>query len=74
MCKYILVYELAGYPEEGGGTYAEEFGMEDQEMHSRVNELANENSGFSVVFAGFLQTEYEYEPVNIVTEYRPKRV
>ena len=39
MAKYILVYELGGYPEEGGGTYTQEFGMEERKMHEKVEEL-----------------------------------
>lgn len=45
MCKYILVYDISDYPENGGGMYAEEFGMEENNLHKRVNELANENKG-----------------------------
>jgi hypothetical protein len=75
MSKYILVYEISDYPEMGGGIYAENFGMEENKMHKRVNELANKNkNNFSVVYAGFLQTEYKYQPVEMITEYRPERV
>ena len=75
MCKYILVYEISDYPEMGGGMYAEEFGMDENNLHKRVNELANENKGkFSVTYAGFLQVEYKYNPVEIITEYVPERL
>ena len=54
---------------------AEEFGMEENLMHKRVNELANRHKNkFSVVYAGFLQVEYKYNPVQIVTEYNPERI
>lgn len=74
MAKYILVYEIDDYPECGGGTEVEFFeATEEQEMHKRVNELASTDERVSIITAGFLQTEYEYKPVEIVKEYRPEQ-
>lgn len=75
MCKYILVYEISDHEESVGGMCAEEFGMDENLMHKRVNDLANRHKNkFSVVYAGFLQVEYKYNPVEIVTEYKPQRM
>ena len=71
MARYILIY-IAGdeYDKE---TEVEFFSAEEEEkMHKRVNELAQENEIFNVIAAGFLQTEYEYTPVEIVKKYEPK--
>ncbi len=74
MAQYILVYEIDDYPDYGGGTKVEFFkACKEQEMHERVNELASEDERVSIVAAGFLQTEYEYKPIQIVKEYRPER-
>jgi hypothetical protein len=74
MAKYILVYEIDDYPDFGGGTQVEFFEANaEQEMHKRVNELASTDERISIITAGFLQTEYEYKPVEIIKEYRPER-
>ena len=74
MAKYILVYDVHTYYDDGGGLKAEEFGNEENEMHERVNELAKElKDKFEVIYAGFLQIEYEYEAVKQVIEYQPKQ-
>ena len=70
-CRYILVYKISGYADDGGGTFYEEFGMRYQDMDKRVNELADSyEERFSIVCAGFLQTPIEYKPVVYVREYR----
>lgn len=75
MAKYILVYELGGYTEEGGGMYAKEFGMEEDKMHERVEELVKvHKDNVTVVYAGFLQIEYKYETVEYAIRVEPKRV
>ena len=74
MAKYILVYEIDDYPDCGGGTQVEFFEANaEQEMHKRVNELASTDERISIITAGFLKTEYEYKPVEIIKEYRPER-
>ena len=76
MAKYVLVYQVSDYPENGGGMYAEDFEPScERDMHNRVNELANEyKDAFKVVYAGYMTSMYEYEPITQVTEYREKRI
>jgi hypothetical protein len=75
MAKYILVYTLGGYPEEGGGTYTQEFGMEERKMHEEVEELVKTHkNNLTIVYAGFLQTEYKYEAIEYAIRVEPKRV
>ncbi len=74
MAKYILVYEIEDYPDCGGGTEVEFFdAYSEQKMHNRVNDLASKDERVKIIAAGFLQTEYEYKPVEIIKEYRPER-
>lgn len=73
MAKYILVYRLEGHQELGGGIYTEEFGIDVQSMHNKVQELVKEHKdSFKVIYAGFLQTEYEYETVEYAVRVEPK--
>ncbi len=75
MAKYILVYELGGYPDEGGGMYAQEFGMDERSMHETVEELVKTHKdNLTIVYAGFLQTEYKYKTVEYAIRVEPKRV
>ena len=75
MAKYILVYELGGYPEEGGGMYAKEFGIEEHKMHKEVDELLKKHKdNLTIVYAGFLQVEFKYEPIEYAVRVEPKRV
>lgn len=73
MAKHILVYEINDYPNNGGGTQVEFFEADaEQEMHKRVNDLASTDDRISIITAGFLQTEYEYKPVEIIKKYQPE--
>lgn len=72
MAKYIIVYEIDDYPEMGGGKDIEIFDTEN-EMHDRVNELAVRNNKLRIIIAGFLQFGFEYKPIEIIKEYKPKR-
>ena len=73
MAKNILVYDISDYPEMGGGVQFENF-EEETDMHKRVDELANQyKERFSVICAGWLQTEYEYKPVVQIIKYEPIR-
>ena len=73
MAKYVLVYELEGYPEDGGGTYSEQFGMDKYKMHNFVQKLVTQyKERFTLVFAGFLQQEYTYETVEYAIRVEPK--
>ena len=73
MAQYVLVYELEGYREDGAGTYSEQFGMDMSKMHNFVQELVTKyKERFKLVFAGFLQQEYTYEPVEYVVRVEPK--
>lgn len=75
MAKYILVYKLGGYIDDGGGTYTQEFGMEEQKMHETVEGLVKTHKdNFTIVYAGFLQTEYKYEVIEYAVRVEPKRV
>jgi hypothetical protein len=72
--RYLLVYHIADYAENGGGAIAEDF-QNENEMHNRVNELAELHKEiFSVKYAGWLQTEFEYHPVTQVIKYEPKMI
>lgn len=73
MAKYILVYQIDDYQDFGGVTQVEFFkSTKEDEMHERVNELADQYEHLTIVFAGFFTTEYEYKPVRIIKEYRPQ--
>jgi hypothetical protein len=75
MAKYILVYKIGGYSDDGGGMYAEQFGMEERKMHEAVDELVKiHKNNVTVVYAGFLQTEYKYEIVEYAIRVEPRRV
>jgi hypothetical protein len=75
MAKYILVYKIEGYSYDGGGMYAKEFGMEEHKMHEAVDELVKiHKNNVTVVYAGFLQTEYKYEIVEYAIRVEPRRV
>jgi hypothetical protein len=71
MSRYILVYKIDDQ------TFAQQTKIEffaateEQKMHERVNQIADER--VSIITAGFLQTEYEYKPDEIIKKYRPKR-
>lgn len=75
MAKYILVYELGGYPDEGGGIHTEEFGTDDKKMHEAVEaHVKTHRDNFKVIYAGFLQVEYKYETVEYAVKVKPKIV
>jgi hypothetical protein len=75
MARYILVYKLGGYPEDGGGTYAQEFGMEENKMHETVEELVKTHmDNFTIIYAGFLKKEYKYETVKYAIRVEPRLV
>lgn len=40
-------------------------------MHDRVNELIKLNEDLEIIAAGLLNQEYQYNPVEIIKEYRP---
>jgi len=71
--KYILVYDIDRYPDEGGGVQYEKFENETA-LHETVNSLATQyKDKFSVIVAGWMHHEFEYEPVTQTVEYMPKR-
>ncbi len=75
MSKYILVYQLAGYPETGGGTYFEEFGDEENNLHKRVEALVKLNKDdITIITAGFLQVEYRYKTIEYAVRVEPERI
>jgi len=74
MAKYILIYELDGFPEEGGGLYLDEFGMNEQDMHKRVQELITEHkSEITITLAGFMTSEWKYKVVEYAKVVIPER-
>jgi hypothetical protein len=69
--KYILVYEMKGYAEEGGGTYAEYFETI-EEMTEFVNKkIVNHEKDFTISFACSIDREIEYKPVEIIKRFEP---
>lgn len=74
MAKYILVYELSGYPDDGGGIYTQEFGMEEQKMHQSVGDLVKTHKDdLTIIYAGFLQVEYKYKAIEYAVRVEPIR-
>lgn len=70
--KYLLVWKINDYVENGGGTYFEKFDTEEL-LHKHVNILAAKHKEqFEILISGFLHVEYIYKPVNIITEYQPE--
>jgi hypothetical protein len=70
MKRYILGYSISGYPDDGGGTFFEDFN-DVSAMDQRVNELLKTNKeNFNIDFAVFVSRFYTYEPVNITTEFK----
>jgi len=73
MAQYVLVYQLEGYREDGAGMYSEQFGRDEYKMHNFVQKLVTQyRERFKLVFAGFLQKEYTYEPVEYAIRVEPK--
>jgi len=76
MSKYILVYNINDFPECGGGIQVETFRDDDdgKSMHKRVNDLAKKHkTKFNILEAGKMCIEFEYDPVEVVTEFNPIR-
>ena len=72
MSRHILIYENHGWPECGNGLEVEFFQKDEvQKMHDRVNELIKLNEDLKIIAAGLLNQEYQYNPVEIIKEYRP---
>lgn len=72
MSRHILIYENHGCPECGNGLEVEFFQKDEvQKMHDRVNELIKLNEDLKIIAAGLLNQEYQYNPVEIIKEYRP---
>jgi len=67
--KYILVYDVNGYPEEGGGTYYEEFDTI-QSLDNRVSEIMTDKQN-TLVAAGEFKP-YEYKAVEYITKIERK--
>lgn len=75
MAKYILVYTILDSPDEGGGIFTEEFGMDEKRMHETVEELIIINRDcIVIIYAGFLQTEFKYDIIEYAIRVEPKRV
>lgn len=62
--KYILVYDVDGYPDEGGGTQCEEFDS-GEALDKRVEEIYQE--GHTLMLAGQLK-EIKYKTIEKVTK------
>jgi len=63
--KYILVYDVSGYPEEGGGTYYEDFESVES-LDKRVSQIMTDKQN-SLVAAGEFKP-YEYKAVEYITK------
>ncbi len=75
MSKYILVYEVDAHIGDGGGTFIEEFGMEERDMHKRVDALvAMYRETLEIKAAGLLQVEYKYKTIEYATRVEPERI
>jgi len=61
--KYILVYEIDDYPDNGGGTKYEEFNTVEA-LDKRVIEIYNFHD---ITIAGKVE-EFKYKPVETVTK------
>jgi hypothetical protein len=71
MAKHILIYSIAGYPEEGAGTYFEDNFKDESDLTNRINKLSKEHKELlNIDCAGFLSAEYNYEAVEYVKEYK----
>lgn len=72
MERYILVYDINDYADNGGGTYFKSF-KEENDLHKEVNNLASSYKElFTITCAGVLVKTYEYEPVIQTLFYKPK--
>lgn len=67
-CRYVLVWDRSDYI--GDGIQCPEFFQKEEDLHKRVNEIAGEN--IKILVAGWLQQEFEYDPVDIVRQYKPR--
>ena len=76
MGRYILHYEVASlYNHEPSEIDDYEYFSDKEDMHKRVNELADKyEERFSVNLAGYLQKEYRYNAVEIVKKYEPEEL
>jgi len=76
MGRYILHYQVASlYDHETAYLYEYEYFSDKEDMHKKVNELAGEyKERFSVNLAAYLQEEYKYNAVEIVTKYEPEKL
>lgn len=71
--KLILIYEDYSYSDCGGGAHVEHF-KEAKPLLDRVNELNNqEGDGCGDFKAYVISHEYEFEPVEIIKEFRFKK-
>ena len=75
MSKYILVYYIEDHIECGGGCHVRTFNDDrEKDMHKWVNDLAKEfGVKFKILEAGRICVEFQYEPVKIITEFKPLR-
>lgn len=72
--KYILVYNIETYFDNGGGLHFESFTNE-IDMTNFVNELPKRFSEpFTIVFSGMVTNEYTYIAIEKVTKYELKRL
>jgi hypothetical protein len=73
MAKYILVYEMKDYPDNGGGVFTKEFGMDERGMHLAVEKLLRGyRDKVRIIYAGFLQTEYTYDIIEYAIRVEPR--
>lgn len=71
MAKHIIIYDILQCYEDGGGIQIE-YPDTEQDMHQRVADLHQQHQEkIKIVDAGFLQTEFTYEPVKYAIKLDP---
>jgi hypothetical protein len=72
MAKYILVYSIDDYPDNGGGTFIE-YPKDESDLIERVNLLNTKYQEiFKVECAGFLSSEITFKAVKYATKLEPE--
>ena len=72
MENYFVAWEICEYPDMGGGTYYAEFDSFDK-LEDHINkELESWKDKFNIIRSGYIQLEYNFEPVEIITKMKLK--